>query len=205
MPSRLRYLPRAIRCFQAQTYSHRELLILEDGGEAVRGSIPTDPRIRYVSVERCKTLGHKRNIACQHSRGDLIAHWDDDDWSGPRRLDLQVEELMRSGRAVAGFRQLLFWSETRNEAHLYEGSPRYAPGSTLAYRRDWWAVHPFPAINVGEDNIFVSEATKKQQLVVIDGVGLMVATTHEQNTSPRSSTRSWKPVSKSEIPRGYFD
>jgi glycosyltransferase involved in cell wall biosynthesis len=177
---------------------------LEDGGEAVRASIPRDPLIRYVSVERCKALGHKRNIACQHARGEYIAHWDDDDWSAPDRLWIQVEELKRSGRAVAGFRQLYFWSETRNEAHLYEGSPRYAPGSTLVYRRDWWAVHPFPAINVGEDNIFVADAARKQQLMVMDGAGLMVATTHQQNTSPRSETRSWKPVSKSDIPKEYF-
>ncbi|MBS1586159.1 MAG: glycosyltransferase family 2 protein [Bacteroidetes bacterium] len=28
-------------------------------------------------------VGRKRNIACEESRGDIIVHWDDDDWYAP--------------------------------------------------------------------------------------------------------------------------
>ena len=46
----------------------------------------------YASTEKI-TLGAKLNLACDYARGEIIAHWDDDDWYAPRRLSTQVEAL----------------------------------------------------------------------------------------------------------------
>jgi glycosyltransferase involved in cell wall biosynthesis len=204
--ARLKYLPRAIRCFKEQTHPSMELVIIEDGGAGVRESIPPDPRIRYVSVPKCGSIGQKRNIAATMAAGQYIAHWDDDDWSAPERIAVQVAELQRVGAAVTGFQRLLFWDERSGEAKLYAGSSHYSPGSTLLYRRDFWAANQFAPLQVGEDNIFIGQAARQHQLAVLDGYGLMVATTHGGNTSPRDShaTRSWKPAQKFDIPAGYF-
>lgn len=204
--ARLKYLPRAIRCFLDQTYSNSELLILEDAGQSVRAAVPDHNRIRYATVARCRSLGIKRNVAAQMARGSLICHWDDDDWSAPGRIAEQVRMINESGAAVVGFQRLLFWDEKADEAMLYEGSSLYAPGSTLMYRRDWWQGHQFESLQVGEDNLFVSAALKARMFAAAEGAGLMVATTHTGNTSPRDSrsTRQWKRVTKNDIPRGYF-
>ena len=70
---RRRYVPGAVASFLAQDYEPRELVILDDGQDAVDDLIPADPRIRYVRVPNGKSLGEKRNEACRLARGNPAA------------------------------------------------------------------------------------------------------------------------------------
>lgn len=200
---RASYLPRALRCFQRQTHSRRELLILDDGPAGLDRLIPADPRIRYVRADRFPNLGAKRNRACELARGDVIAHWDDDDWSHPARLAVQLEHLTGD---VTGFRLMVFWDEGRDRAFLYSGAAeREVLGTSLLYRRDWWRANRFPGINVGEDNAFRRHAMRRGRLRVVDGAGLMVATTRrDQGGNPRTIDRLWTPIERKEIPTDYW-
>lgn len=205
---RLRYLPRAIRCFQAQTYQSKELLILDDGDESAEALVSKydDPQIRYARCSHSGTLGAKRNLACDQARGEYIAHWDDDDWSHPNRLATMlvgVPSQLAGAGAVSGFRQCFFWDESRSHGHLYTGAPNYVLGTSLFYRKDWWERNKFPHLQLGEDNKFVKAA--RSVLRVLDGVGMMVATTHRNGTSPRSlDRRHWQPVERAAIPEDYW-
>jgi glycosyltransferase involved in cell wall biosynthesis len=76
---RRRFLPAAIRYFLRQDFPNKELVIVDDGVDAVGDLASADARIRYVRLSRRATVGAKRNLACEHAAGDLIAHWDDDD------------------------------------------------------------------------------------------------------------------------------
>lgn len=202
--ARLKWIPRAIRCFLNQTYKNAELLIVEDGGEGVRAIVPSHPRIRYVVTSKCHTLGDKRNVACDCAKGDYVAHWDDDDWSAPERLQYQIDALIRADKLVAGFRRIYFWDESKLVAHEYAGTARYVVGTSLLYRKDWWKGHRFTGLNVGEDNIFVAQANTAKVLMVDDTLGLMVASTHGANTSKRTVNDTWRKADKSEIPGDYF-
>src|SRR6187402_828302 len=79
--NRREWLPKAIRHFQAQTYSNRELLILADG-ESVADLVPADESIHLIQAAMDNpepiNIGDKRNAAVAMSQGDVIAHWDDD-------------------------------------------------------------------------------------------------------------------------------
>lgn len=212
---RLRYLPRAIRCFLAQTYQPKELLILDDGAEGAEALIPDDPQIRYARCSRSGSIGAKRNLACDQARGEYIAHWDDDDWSHPARISTilgcpdggsaaGIPGFRADRPTVAGFRQCLFWDESRSQGHLYTGAPNYVLGTSLCYRKDWWERNKFPHLQLGEDNKFVKAA--RPVLRVLDGMGMMVATTHRNGTSPRSlDRRHWQPVERAAIPEDYWN
>src|SRR5690242_6781724 len=80
------FVPRAIEYFLRQDYVNRELIIIDDGIDAVGDLIPEHEAIRYVRVNERVTVGAKRNLACEQARGAIIAHWDDDDWHAPHRL-----------------------------------------------------------------------------------------------------------------------
>jgi glycosyltransferase involved in cell wall biosynthesis len=98
--NRRHYVPQAIRYFLAQDYPNRELVILDDGPESVADLVPDDPQVRYVRLAGKRTLGAKRNECVKHARGDLIMHWDDDDWMASHRISYQVEAMLREKAEV---------------------------------------------------------------------------------------------------------
>jgi len=70
------FIQMAIRCFQRQTYTHKELLIINSGSTPI--GCP-DERVRELMVQ-APTLGHLRNIGLEHVQEGSAITWDDDDW-----------------------------------------------------------------------------------------------------------------------------
>jgi len=89
------FIPHAIHYFLRQDYANRELIVLDDGTDPVSDLIPDDPRIRYIRMQERRTVGAKHNLGCELARGEIIAHWDDDDWFAEWRLSYQVSELLK--------------------------------------------------------------------------------------------------------------
>lgn len=110
------FVPKAIEYFLRQDYPARELVIVDDGPVSVESLVPADPRIVYVRRPTRRSVGDKRNLACELARGELIAHWDDDDWYAPRRLSNQVAALRESGARICGLRDLLYFDLRRGVA-----------------------------------------------------------------------------------------
>ena len=204
--NRRQWLPQAIRCFRWQTYppESRELLILADG-EDVRDLVEDTEasNVRLVVIEPGRKIGEKRNFGTDMAQGEIVAAWDDDDYSAPGRLADQVDRLASSGKAVTGYHSMLF-TDGRGQWWRYAGVPNYALGTSLCYRREWGHANPFQAIQVGEDGAFVQRAYIKHQLVSVDARELMVASVHGGNTSPRNlSGSSWKKLGPMELSRGH--
>lgn len=160
-------------------------MIVADG-EDVRDLVPSHDSIRLLHIESGISIGAKRNFACEHAKGEVIAHWDDDDWSAPGRIEHQILSVQTSARAVVGFRSMEFRDVSTGKRWRYRGASCYALGTSLVYRRDWWDAHRFHALNIGEDNRFVGEAATERQLFTEDANGLMWASNHPGNTSPRN-------------------
>jgi glycosyltransferase involved in cell wall biosynthesis len=202
--NRRRFVGQAIWYFLRQDYPEKELIILDDGEDGVSDLVPADERIRYVRLERPLALGAKRNLGCRMSRGDLIAHWDDDDWTASNRLSMQVCELRRSGTDICGARELLHYSIDAGEAWLYRYPTDARPwlaGGTLLYRRSAWATHPFPEINVGEDNAFIWQHPSERINALPDS-SFYVALIHAGNTSAKRLTDArWQRRSLDDVNR----
>lgn len=162
------------------------MLILADGDD-VRDLLPSDVRLIHLA-EKPYSIGEKRNFGVKHSLGEIICHWDDDDWSAPERLETQVNALLKSGKQVAGFHSMKFTNG--KEWWKYQGTSNYSLGTSLCYWKSWWEKHPFPGKNIGEDNEFVSAAAR--ELHTEDAGELMHATIHSGNTSPRLFGSNWK-------------
>jgi hypothetical protein len=189
MPTRDRraFVPRAIRCFRAQDYEPRELVIVDDGDDPVEDLVGDDPMIRYLRVHPAPTLGDKRNRCVEESWGELVMHWDDDDWHAPHRLRTQVDALLVADAELCGLRRMLFHDLARDETWLYEYPAGLLPfliGGSLLYRRAAWRRAPFPAVRVGEDARFVWRQPAAS-LVALTDLSLYVATIHTGNTSIR--------------------
>ena len=191
--NRRAFVPRAIAYFLRQDYPNKELIIVDDGTEGVADLIPGDARVRYVRLERRATVGAKRNIACEQSGSPLIAHWDDDDWHAPRRLGYQVEELFKGRGDICGLKTLLFLDSRDGKGWRYaypEGQREWLSGNSLLYRREFWAAHRFPEINVGEDSRFVWSAAAGRLVALADPT-FHVGIIHTSNVSPKHVGGAW--------------
>lgn len=193
---RRRWVPQAIDYFLRQDYPNRELIVVDDGADAVGDLIPPDPRIQYVRLEGKRTVGAKRNLACQRAGGEIIVHWDDDDWMAPWRLSYQVAGLLEEGADICGLDRVLYFDPRSEKAWQYvypSGGRPWVAGNTLCYSAALWRQNPFPDINVGEDTRFVWSGCSKEILAVEDST-FLVALIHRDNTSPKRPAGSrWHP------------
>ena len=98
------FAERAIRYFERQTYPNRELVIVDDGKSPIAELAEGRPQIRYICLEQRATIGTKRNLACESALGEVIVHWDDDDWYSASRLRLQMDLLKHAPELVCGVR-----------------------------------------------------------------------------------------------------
>jgi glycosyltransferase involved in cell wall biosynthesis len=199
--NRRAFVPRAVELFLAQDYPHRELLVLDDGSDAVGDLLPADPRIRYHRLSGRLALGAKRNLAAERAAGEILAHWDDDDWMAPWRLRYQVRELLEAGVDACGLERLFFHDPEGDRAweYRYSGLLPWVAGGTLCYTRSFWEGHRFAARGEGEDNDFLWR--HKPRLLRLADPGFYVATVHRGNTSRKhTATANWHPVEPQALP-----
>jgi Methyltransferase domain/Glycosyl transferase family 2 len=184
----------SIRYFMRQDYPNRELIIMDDGIDAIADLVPEDGRISYLRLTKRCTIGEKRNLACERSRGELIAHWDDDDWSADWRLSYQVNALSDSGtKSACGLASILYYDPCRERAWCYvypEHRRRWVAGNTLCYRKELWQRHRFPHVNQGEDTRFVW-SLPELSILPLPNNKFYVATVHQRNSSPKRTHEPW--------------
>lgn len=207
------FVPLAIDYFLRQDYPLRELIVLDDGADPVADRLPPDPRIRYTRLEQeqgriayapALTLGAVRNLACAAAYGEVIVHWDDDDWAAPWRISYQVEQLLAARADICGLDRLLYYDVRTGDAWQYQYQGGYGPwvaGSTLCYTREFWRGNPFPDRAVGEDNGFVWSRRPKR-IAVLQEHTFYVGIIHAANSCPKGTRhRWWQPRPPSDVQR----
>ncbi len=191
--NRRAFVPQAILYFLRQDYPDKELIIIDDGSDSVRDLIPFDERIRYFHLSERISVGAKRNLACERARGEIIAHWDDDDWHAPHRLRYQVEALSRAEADLCGINRLLFYDlkEACGWQYIYpDGHRLWLSGSSLCYRRAAWQSNPFEDVDIGEDARFVWSG-RAERIIVLPDSTFHVGIIHHNNVSPKETTGAY--------------
>ena len=194
------FVPAAIAGFLAQDYPRKELLVVDDGSDAVADLMPADERVRYIRSEGRQSVGAKRNLACREARGEYIFHWDDDDWYPPDRVSRQVRVLLETGAQVCGSSALYYHAPAAGQAFQYrcQGSVAAWMGA-LAYPKQVWAAQPFEDVRVAEDVKFLARIPAGARADLKDPA-LSVATIHAGNTSPKMTGGSfWAPADVSTV------
>lgn len=118
-----RYLGETLDSALAQTYPHREIIVVDDGStdETSQRVEPYRPAVTYIRQERAG-VGAARNRGLRVACGDYVALLDHDDLWLPEKLEVQVEVAERhpeTGMVVCDGVQ--FDGETILEPHLFHG------------------------------------------------------------------------------------
>ena len=182
------FAARAVRYFLAQDYPRKELIILDDTPGRPSLAALENEEVRYVYDPHKRSLGEKRNCAIELSRGQIVLHWDDDDWMCRRRISLQVEALLATTCDVSGLDRMLFYDLRSRRTWLYSypaQGRRWLAGGALCYRRRVWERRKFKAMTRGEDTHFVW-TPPELQLHTLPDITFYVALIHAGNTCTKS-------------------
>lgn len=193
--NRRAFVARAIRYFNQQDYSNRELVIVDDGEDQIEDLVPPGDRsIRYLRLDKRTTIGRKRELACEAADGEVLVQWDDDDWSGPTRLTRQIAALVAGAADITGILQgyLIDVSTSR----FYKDGPPMHVGhlhplivtGTLAFTRSAWRnVGGYPdSTPSGEVPLLRAVLEHGGRVAPTDNDGLFIVVRHHAN--------SWRPL-----------
>lgn len=161
-PGRLSALHRSILCFEHQTHSDRELVIVHDGdaefdGELNRRVSEVESATRVVRSEPGRSLGWLRNVSIDSASGDVVCQWDDDDLYHPRRLEAQYLAMTSRDAAASFLVDQLHLFEPTGDLYWDDWVSELFPGSliqgTLMARKG--TLVPYPDLPRGEDTPLV--------------------------------------------------
>lgn len=96
----------AIESLLSQSWTNLEILIVDDhSDEATRASLAKiadqDPRIRLLLQPENRGAYAARNLGLEQATGTYVTCHDDDDWSHPRKLELQARHLEENPGVLA--------------------------------------------------------------------------------------------------------
>ncbi|HFD79972.1 MAG TPA: glycosyltransferase, partial [Gammaproteobacteria bacterium] len=142
-------LPRAVDSVLSQSYTSWELIVVNDGGVGIEGSLGErlrDSRIRCVSLQRSVGQAAARNIALQEANGEIICYLDDDDAYLEDHLRTVVGVLANGDRAFA-YTDAVVVPEEFAGGVLREVGERSNPYAHESYSRDRLLVNNYIPIN----------------------------------------------------------
>lgn len=187
--NRQKYIPFSIDYFLKQDYPFKELIIVDDGHETILPLLPQDSRIKYFYSEPIGTIGLKRNYACERAEGEIILHWDDDDWYASDWITQQVNFLIYTEADICGIEHVnffniktdTFWVGTDKNRNNPSRLQPWLNGATIAYWKSFWEQHPFKDLQTAEDDDFIKNSGAK--VFAHDYIDGFVAVLHPHNTT----------------------
>jgi len=133
------FIPIMIECFKHQTYpkDRMEWIIIDDGTDKIGDMLSEIPQIKYFSYDTKMTLGKKRNLMHEKSKGDILVYMDDDDYYPPERVNHAVETLLKNPQALcAGSSEMyIFFKHIQKMYQFGPYGPNHATAATFAFHR----------------------------------------------------------------------
>lgn len=151
------FFRQALRCFLAQDYPNKELVVVDDGGTRVGEWCAGVPGVTYIGLDRTTPTGSKLNIGIDAARGDILQKLDDDDFYAPGFLSTAAAALARTRRPDPLVVWCCFAVLIAGEPRLYFSGHGWKSGGTLCFRRALWRKTPFRDLYASSDSWFIRD------------------------------------------------
>ena len=193
----------ALASLTNQTWRNLEVVVLDDGSEKshrryMDAWVERDPRIRVVRLSENAGNYAARNIGLRETDGAFVTVHDDDDWSHPRKLELQARHLIESPDVMANMSQLVRATDTLTFTRINGNYNFIQPNySSLMFRRE----PVVSAIGYWDEVNRAGDAEFRNRLTAWHGSPPTVV-----GGAPMSFLRVREgSLTAGEIHRGYFD
>ena len=177
------FVKRAIKLFENQSWSNKELIIISDKKNEEIISVIEESAcdIKFCLAQDGLTLGDLRNISIARANGEFLIQWDDDDLYHKDRI-LTMMNVLRESNADLAFlsKWQLYWISKKQLAlsptRMWEGSVIMKRSASIIY----------PSLNKGEDTAVVTHQIKKHKIALVNAPHLYTycitgLNTHDEN------------------------
>ena len=188
------FFAQAVQYYQAQTYPNSELIVVDDGDDAVGDLCRGIETLTYIRLNQRTPPGSILNLGIEASRGEILQKIDDDDYYGPEFLATAASHLLR----IEGPSPLVAWCCF---AVFVAGKPEpffsghgWQAGGTLCFPRSLWRQTPFRDIFDSYDSLFIKDTHPT----------LMRACAADQYMLVRHGGNTWTRLRGYKSVEGYF-
>jgi hypothetical protein len=134
------FISTMIQCFEHQSYpkDRMEWIIVDDGTDKIEDLVKHIPQVKYFNYNEKMTLGKKRNVMHEKTKGDIIIYMDDDDYYPKERVSHAVEVLQKNPNALcAGSSELhIYFKHIQKMIQFGPYCPTHSTAGTFAFRRE---------------------------------------------------------------------
>ena len=126
------------------------------------------------------SLGALRNIVRRSGSGSYVATWDDDDWSHPSRLEVQLARIRETGMRGSVLTRLILYDYFTKRAYVSWERPWE---NSIVVERS--SLPEYPNVAKGEDTAALLQLFRRGELARLDRPELYIYTFHGANTWDR--------------------
>jgi glycosyltransferase involved in cell wall biosynthesis len=181
------FIQTMFECFRNQDYpkSRIEWIIVDDGTDQIGDLITSSniPQIKYFPLDRKISLGAKRNLMHEKTKGSIIVYMDDDDYYPPERISHAVERLTENPNALcAGSSEIyIYFKHIHKMIQFGPYGPNHATAGTFAFRKELLDQSRYDDnAAIAEEKSFLKNYTIP--FVQLDPLKSILVFSHEQNT-----------------------
>jgi glycosyltransferase involved in cell wall biosynthesis len=173
-----------IKCFDHQDYpkDKMEWIIIDDGTDKIEELVVNHPNVKYFKYDEKITLGKKRNLLHEKSKGDILVYMDDDDYYPPERVSHAVEKLTSNKEALcAGSSEIYIYFKHINQ--MFKFGPygeKHATAGTFAFKRELIKNKYDEEACLAEEKSFLKNYTVP--FVQLDPMKVILVFSHNHNT-----------------------
>jgi glycosyltransferase involved in cell wall biosynthesis len=179
------FIPYIIKCIESQTYPKNriEWIVIDDGTDKVEDLISHISYAKYSYYSTKMTLGKKRNLSHEKSKGSIIIYMDDDDYYPPERISHAVETLQKNPNALcAGASLMNIYFKHINKMYSFGPyGPNHSTAATFAFKRELLKQTQFDEnASLAEEKHFLKNYTIP--FVQLDTLKTILVFSHIHNT-----------------------
>ena len=204
------FIESIIKCYQHQDYPQdkMEWIIIDDGTDPIEDLMKDIPGVKYFKYDEKMTLGKKRNLMHDKSKGEIIVYMDDDDYYPPTRVSHAVTTLLNNKTALcAGSSEIYIWfSHIEKMFQFGPYAPKHATAGTFAFKRELLNQTSYDeTASLAEEKAFLKNYTIP--FVQLNPKHCILVFSHNHNTFDKKNlleNRNEKYVKESEKTVDYF-
>lgn len=179
------FIPYIIKCVEHQLYPKDKIewIIIDDGTDKIEDLIKHIPYVKYFKCNTKLSLGKKRNMSHEKTRGDIIVYMDDDDYYPPERISHAVQKLQQNPQVLcAGSSEMYIYFKHIHK--MYKFGPyadNHATAATFAFRKELLLQTTYDETScVAEEKHFLKNYTIP--MVQLDAMKTILVFSHIHNS-----------------------